>query len=74
MTIERIKQLHAAKPFRPFSLHLTDGRQIPVFRSDWMEQAPSGEMVVVAQADDHLDFIGLKLIKTIQMLPSWISE
>ena len=30
MTIVAMKELYEAKPFRPFVLHLSDGRKIPV--------------------------------------------
>jgi hypothetical protein len=29
MTIDQIRRLYEAQPFRPFTMHLADGRQLP---------------------------------------------
>lgn len=32
MTIEKLRDFYYAQPFRPFVIHLADGREIPVRR------------------------------------------
>ncbi|HUY88101.1 MAG TPA: hypothetical protein VMV10_05175 [Pirellulales bacterium] len=59
MTIERFRELLDAQPFQPFSIHLADGREVPVLRREFIMAAPSGRIIVVCQPDDSLDFIDL---------------
>jgi hypothetical protein len=62
MTIERLKELYDAQPFKPFVLHLADGREIPVRHRDFIMAAPSGRTIVVMQPDDSLNIIDLLLV------------
>ena len=70
MTVERIKELYEAKPFRPFFLHLADGREIPVQHPEFMLVAPSGRTVVVIQPDDRLNIVDLLLVTDVEIKPS----
>jgi hypothetical protein len=47
MTIERLRDFYNAQPFRPFIIHLADGRQIPVQQREFIATAPSGRTVTV---------------------------
>ena len=40
MTIEKLKSVYLAQPFRPFVLHLADGRQIPVQHPEFHHGCP----------------------------------
>jgi len=62
MTIDRIKDLYSAEPFRPFVLHLADGRQVPVHHREFMMAVPSGRTVVVCQPDDTCHFIDVSSV------------
>jgi len=42
MTIEKLKQLYETQPFKPFVIHLADGRGIPVHHRDFIMAVPSG--------------------------------
>jgi hypothetical protein len=70
MTIEQIRQAYDAKPFRPFVIHLADGREIPVHSREFMMAAPSGRTVVVMQPDDTLNIIDLLLVTDLELLPT----
>ena len=67
MTIDRIKDLYAAEPFRPFVLHLADGRQVPVHHREFLLAVPSGRTVVVCQPDDTLNIIDLLLVTDVEL-------
>ena len=58
MTIEKLRELYGARPFRPFVMHLADGREIPVHHPEYMASAPSGRTVVIYQPDDALNING----------------
>jgi hypothetical protein len=74
MTIEQIRTLHHATPFRPFRLHLADGRQIDVPHRDFMSQSPSGRTVIVHHPDDTWSVIDLLLVTELQVLPATATE
>ncbi len=57
MTIEQLKNLHQATPFRPFTLHLADGRQVPVPHRDFLSHSPSGRTVIVYGPGESFDVI-----------------
>ena len=69
MTVERIRQLYDAQPFRPFILHLADGRHIPVHHREFIATAPSGRTVVVLQPDDTMNIIDLLLVTDLEIIP-----
>ena len=67
MTIEQVRQVYNAAPFRPFIIHLADGRQIPVKHREFMALSPSGRTIVVYQADDTSNIIDLLLVTDLEI-------
>jgi hypothetical protein len=67
MTIERLKELYDTQPFKPFTLHLADGRNIPVHHRDFIMAAPSGRTIVVVQPDDTMNIIDLLLVTDVEI-------
>ncbi len=74
MTIEQIKNLYNTAPFRPFIIHLADGRQIPVNHREFMATAPSGRTLVVYGTDDSFNIIDLLLVTSLEVKNSKTSE
>ena len=70
MTIEQLRNAYSAQPFRPFIIHLADGREIPVRHREFMMAVPSGRTVVVCQPDDTLNIIDLLLVTDLEIAPS----
>ena len=73
MTIEQLRAAYEAQPFRPFVMHLADGREIPVAHREFIMTVPSGRTVVVAQPDDRLNIIDLLLVTDLEIVPSTAS-
>ena len=69
MTIEQLRNLYNAQPFRPFIIHLADGRQIPVHHREFIMAVPSGRTVVVCQPDDTVNIIDLLLVTDLELKP-----
>jgi hypothetical protein len=69
MTIEQLRNVYESKPFRPFVIHLADGREIPVLSREFMLAAPSGRTIVVYQPDDTLNLIDLLLVTDLEFHP-----
>ncbi|MCE9548190.1 MAG: hypothetical protein K8T25_22180 [Planctomycetia bacterium] len=70
MTIEQLKVVYDAVPFKPFVLHLADGREIPVRHRDFIMSAPSGRTIVVYQPDDTCNIIDLLLVTDLEFKPA----
>jgi hypothetical protein len=67
MTIERMRELYDAEPFRPFVIHLADGREIPVVHREFIMTTPGGRTIIVAQPDDSLNIIDLLLVTDLEI-------
>jgi len=69
MTIEQLRNVYESRPFRPFVLHLADGREIPVLSREFILTVPSGRTVVICQPDDTLNLIDLLLVTDLEFQP-----
>lgn len=69
MTIEQLRQVHQARPFRPFVLHLADGRAIRVQHNEFLSHSPSGRTIIVYHPDDSFSIIDLLLVAEIEVEP-----
>jgi hypothetical protein len=69
MTIEQLRAAYQAQPFRPFSIHLADGREVPVLHREFMMTVPSGRTMIVCQPDDTVNIIDLLLITDLEFKP-----
>jgi hypothetical protein len=67
MTIDQIRRLYEAQPFRPFTLHLADGRQLSVVHREFMASSPSGRTVIVYQPDDSFNVVDLLLVTDLEV-------
>jgi hypothetical protein len=67
MAIEQMRTFYNAQPFRPFVIHLADGRQIPVNHREFIMSAPSGRTVSVYQPEDSLNVIDLLLVTDLEI-------
>jgi hypothetical protein len=70
MTIEQLRAVYNAQPFRPFVMHLADGRAIPVQHREFFMTVPSGRTIVVAQPDDTLNIVDLLLVTDLEIKPT----
>ncbi|MCC6322467.1 MAG: hypothetical protein IT438_13640 [Phycisphaerales bacterium] len=63
MDLKHMKELHAARPFRPLTLHLADGRTRRVDHPELMAFLGNGRTVFLADPrNDSFEFIDLILI------------
>jgi hypothetical protein len=70
MTIEQLRNLYNAQPFRPFVIHLADGRSVPVNHREFVMTVPSGRTIFVAQPDDTVNIIDLLLVTDLELRPT----
>jgi hypothetical protein len=69
MTIEKLRELYSAEPFRPFVLHLADERSSPVAHRDFFAAAPSGRTLAIYQADDTFNLVDLLRVTDAEIKP-----
>jgi hypothetical protein len=66
MTIEKIRTAWKEVPFRPFVLHLADGRRIPVRHPEFLHVSPLGRTIVVEQPDESMNIVDVFLVTDIE--------
>ena len=68
MTIEQLVSVTHAQPFRPFRVHLADGRALDIQHPDFIARSPAGRTVVIYKADETLEIVDLLLVSSIEVL------
>jgi len=66
MNAGQIKAASQAEPFKPFILHLADGREIPVPHREFLYLFPSGRTVLVAQPDESFNIFDSLLVTDLE--------
>jgi hypothetical protein len=67
MTIEQLRNTYNAQPFRPFTIHLADGRALHVPHRDFLSHSPGGRTVIVYHDDDSFSVLDLLLITELKV-------
>jgi len=67
MTVQEIRKLYDAHPFRRFTIHMADGRRIRVGHPEFMATAPAARTVVVYQTSGSFDIIDLLLVTALEV-------
>lgn len=68
MTIEQLRKVHNANPFRPFTLHCADGRSFFVPHRDFLSHSPVGRTVIVyGEGSDDFSILDMLLVTEIEM-------
>ncbi len=68
MTIDEIRTLHRAEPFRPFKLCLADGREYTVDIRMCLALSPTGRTVALVLPEDDFAIIEVESIREIKLL------
>jgi hypothetical protein len=68
MTTNHIKTLHAAKPFRPFRIHLADGTSVDVTHPELMLLSQGGRTVFVNTSGEDVSIIDQLLVTRLTYL------
>jgi hypothetical protein len=67
MTAEQLRALREANPFRPFTIHLADGRTFAVSHRDFVSLSPSGRIIIVYQPNDAFNIVDLYLVTDLEV-------
>ena len=66
MTIEQLRQMQQARPFRPFRVHMADGRHLDVVHPEFLAHTPTGRTVMIARPDESFEVIDLLLVTSLE--------
>lgn len=67
MTAEQLRATRDANPFRPFTIHLADGRKLTVPHRDFVSQSPGGRTIIVYHADESFSIVDLYLVTELEV-------
>ena len=68
MTTEEFRTAGEANPFRPFIIHMADGRSYPVPHRDFVSQSPGGgRTIIVYRADTSFSILDLYLVNELEV-------
>ena len=68
MTVEELRKIIHSTPFRPFTLHLADGRGLRVPHPDFIAVGAQGRTVIVIAPDETLwNVIDLILVTDVEV-------
>ena len=67
MTIEQLRAVYQARPFRPFTLHLADGDELHVPHADFLSHSPNGRTLIVYAEDDSFSIVDLLLVTRLEV-------
>ena len=66
MTIEQLQALHRARPFQPFRIHLSDGREFDVPHPELLWHTPAGRTIYVAISDEAAEILDLLHVTSLE--------
>ena len=67
MTIEQVRRLYDAQPFRPFTMHLADGRELAVRHREFVALSPSGRTLILYQPDDSFNVVDVFMVTDLEV-------
>jgi hypothetical protein len=65
MTIEQLRRHLEQRPFKPFDIHLADGRSLPVEHPELMARSPSGRTALLFIDEGTVETIDLLLVTSL---------
>jgi hypothetical protein len=65
MTIDKLRDLHQARPFQPFVIYLADGRNFPVVHPEFLSMSPKERTIVVHLPDSSMKILDLLLVTSL---------
>ena len=68
MNVEQLQAMQHAQPFRPYRIHMADGRSLDVHHPEFVARAPTGRAVIVFKPDETFEFIDLLLVASFEVL------
>lgn len=68
MQIKDLQAFYRTQPFRPFILHLADGREIGVAHPEFIAFSPTGRSAVVYGKDGAFEVVDMLLVTSLEVM------
>lgn len=69
MTVEQLKIVHGAKPFRPLTVHMGDGQSFRVDHPVFLSRSQSGRTIIIHQPDESFSVLDMLLVTELEVHP-----
>jgi hypothetical protein len=66
VTIEQLRNAHQTRPFRPFTIHVADGRSFFVRHPDYLSHSPTGRTIIVYGENENFSIVDLLLVTELE--------
>jgi uncharacterized protein YaaW (UPF0174 family) len=70
MTIEQLRQVHSARPFRAFDILTADSRALTVEHPEQLALSEVGRTIAVARPDGTIEIVDLLLVVSLKPRPN----
>ena len=68
MRVEELVQMQRTQSFRPYRIHMADGRHLDVKHPDFVARSPTGRTAIVYKADETFEVIDLLFVSRLEVL------
>lgn len=68
MNVEQLQAMQHASPFRPYQIHMADGRFLDVQHRDFVARSPTGRIITVFKPDEIFEIVDLLLAASLEIL------
>jgi hypothetical protein len=65
--MDELAAVHLAQPFRPFVIHLADGRSLLVKHPEFLARSPAGRTAIVFGEDGSFEVVDVMLISSAEV-------
>lgn len=66
---QELRRVAEASPFRPFRIHMANGKSVVVPHPEFVHVYPGGRMVTVFRSDQSVEIIDVMLVTSLETLP-----
>jgi len=67
VTVDKLREVPGTQPFKPFTIHVADGRDVPLAHPEFVSVDPEGCVMHVFQEDGRSKFIDFVLVTGIEL-------
>ena len=69
MRAEDLREIMHSQPFRPFTIHMADGRSFYIPHPDFIATSESGRTTIVFDTNDRLNILDRALMTELEVHP-----
>jgi hypothetical protein len=67
MRAEQLREAHGARPFKPFTIRMTNGRSVPIPHPEFLSVSPTGRVIVIYDKDGDANILDLVHVTELDM-------